>query len=191
MKLKERLHAFTKWTVAWSLLSLLAACGGNECYENHSALPLADFYSASTLRPVTMQRLEIYGIGAPGDSVLYSSQSLSEAYLPFRIWEDSTQYVFAYHFLVPTPDAGNQEGEDDEVGPSDVPALEVPTDTVTFRYQLKEWFVSPACGAMYFYEMGNVTHTSLLIDSIACNSLITNENSSNIKIFFKEAIADE
>ena len=153
-------------------------CSSNECYENHSALPLADFYSASTMQKVSLTGLTVYGIGAPGDSMLYIRQNLSQAYLPFRIWEDSTSYVFAYYGLV------SDALEDDE-------NVVVPTDTITFRYEPKEWFVSPACGAMYFYDMKSASHTSLLIDSIAFNNIITNENTSNIKIFFKEVVANE
>lgn len=153
--------------------ALFSSCSGNECYENHSALPLAYFYNSATMQQVTLQQLEIYGVGAPGDSVLYTPQNLKEAYLPFRLWEDSTQYVFAYVGLV--------EGELDE-GQDVI----VPSDTITFRYNPKEWFVSPACGAMYFYEMKEVSHTGYLIDSISFNKLITNENIANIKIFFKE-----
>lgn len=148
------------------------SCSGNECYENHSALPLASFYDSVTMGQVTLQRVEIYGIGAPGDSVLYTPQSLSQAYLPFRIWEDETSYVFEYYGSIPDSIA------------SAFPEL-VPRDTVTFSYTPKEWFVSPACGAMYFYDMRGVEHTSVLIDSIAYNEVITNENATNIQIFFR------
>ena len=160
----------------------LAGCSGNECYENHSALPLASFFNASNSQAVTLQRVEIYGIGAPGDSILYTAQSLREAYLPFRLWQDSTQYVFAYYGLVNAPEP--EEGEEQPEVPTVVPA-----DTVTFRYTPREWFVSPACGAMYFYNMKSVSHTSYLIDSIAFNEVITNENVANIKIFFREEMA--
>lgn len=152
---------------------LLTACSGSECYENHSALPLASFYDAASMRPVSINRVEIYGIGAPGDSVLYPPQTLGEAYLPFRLWQDTTQYVFAYVGMIP-----------DSVAQA-YPEL-IPRDTVTFVYRPKEWFVSPACGAMYFYDMDTVTHSSLLIDSIAYNEVITNENVTNIKMFFNE-----
>lgn len=157
---------------------MLTGCSGNECYENHSALPLASFYSASTLQQVSVQGLEIYGIGAPGDSILYTPQNLSQAYLPFRLWQDSTSYVFSYVGLV------SADGED-------MQDVTVPSDTVTFRYKAKEWFVSPACGAMYFYDMEDVSHTSHLIDSISCNEMITNENVTNIKIFFRDVLANE
>ena len=153
------------------LLLLVVSCGSNECYENHSALPLASFYNMETLQPVSVQGLRIYGIGAPGDSVLYNRQNLSQAYLPFRIWQDTTSYVFEYTSLV--PDSLSSD-----------PDIYVPADTVTFIYRPKEWFVSPACGAMYFFEMKKVDYTRFLIDSISFNDLITNENSTNIKIFF-------
>lgn len=156
---------------------LAGGCSGTECYENHSALPLATFYDGVTLQPISLTGLEIYGIDAPGDSVLYPPRTLSEAYLPFRFWQDTTSYVFAYTGLLP-----------DSVGAS-FPEL-VPRDTVTFVYTPREWFVSPACGAMYFFDMDTVVHSSLLIDSVAFNGVITNENVSNIKIFFHNEVAD-
>lgn len=149
-------------------------CSSNECYDNHSALPLAYFYSAASRQQVDLYDVEIYGVGAPGDSVLYPAQTLKQAYLPFRLWQDSTQYVFEYRSLLPDSIA------------SEYPEL-VPRDTITFRYTPREWFVSPACGAMYFYDMKGVGHTSVLIDSVAYNELITNENVANIQIFFREA----
>lgn len=157
--------------------ALLAGCSSSECYENHSALPLATFYNGTTFQQVSLQRLAIYGIGAPGDSVLYQPQNLSQAYLPFRIWQDSTTYVLAYYGLMAD---GVEEDEN----------VHVPTDTIVFRYKPKEWFVSPACGAMYFFEMDTVTHSSFLIDSIAYNDVITNQNATNIKIFFKTVISN-
>lgn len=157
---------------ALTALAILPGCSSNECYDNHSALPLAAFYSSATMRGVSLQGLEIYGLGAPGDSVLYTPQTLSQAYLPFRFGQDSTVYVFSYRYGVEDSDSiGN---------------VAAPSDTVVFRYHPEEWFVSPACGAMYFFRMGQVTHTSVLIDSISCNETITNENASNIKIFFRE-----
>lgn len=159
------------------LVAVTAGCSGNECYENHTALPLASFYNIADMRPVTLNRVKIYGVGAPGDSVLYTSQNLGEAYLPFRLWQDTTQYVFAYNGLLPDSIAAAY------------PEL-VPKDTVTFVYKPKEWFVSPACGAMYFYDMDTVVHTSVLMDSVAFNEVITNENITNIKIFFHEELSE-
>lgn len=167
------------WPVLTAAALAVAAsgCSGNECYENHSALPLASFYSSASLQPVSIVRLQIYGIGAPGDSILYPPQTLGEAYLPFRLWQDTTQYVLAYTGMIPDSIA------------TEFPEA-IPRDTLTFVYRPKEWFVSPACGAMYFYDMDTVCHTSLLIDSVSYNDVITNANIANIKIFFKE-VGDE
>lgn len=171
--MKGRLTVFA--VAGLTCATLLPGCSGNECYENHSALPLATFYSYPSLRKVNLNNVKIYGIGAPGDSVLYDTQTLAEAYLPFRLWEDTTRYVFAYEGFVPDSIAAVN------------PDL-VPKDTVTFVYKPKEWFVSPACGAMYFYDMKEADHTSFLIDSISYNEVITNENVTNIQIFFRETI---
>lgn len=165
----------------WKILPafmLLAAvgCSSSECYENHSALPLADFFSAETNAAVSVSRLEIYGIGAPGDSILYYDETLSQAYLPFRLGQDTTKYVFAYLSYL---SAGSDVEDDTDM---------VPHDTVTFIYKPLPWFVSPSCGAMYFFDMEKVEHTSLLIDSIYVNPRITNENAANIKIFFKSDV---
>lgn len=163
--------------IAVGLVTVVAGCSNSECYDNHSALPLASFYNVATFQQVSIQGLEIYGIGAPGDSILYTTQSLSQAYLPFRIWQDTTQYVFAYYGMVPDSIA------------SAYPEV-VPRDTLTFIYKPKEWFVSPACGAMYFYEMDTIKHSSLLIDSVSYKDIITNENISNIEIFFRQSLAN-
>lgn len=159
--------------LALPVLTVLTACSGSECYDNHSALPLASFYGYTSRQSVALNKLEIYGLGAPGDSVLYPPSTLSQAYLPFRLWQDTTVYVFAYNGLLPDSIA------------LEFPEL-VPRDTLTFIYEPKEWFVSPACGAMYFYEMDTVAHSSFLIDSVAYNGVITNENSTNIQIFFRD-----
>lgn len=159
-----------------SMFVAAVSCSSSDCYENHSAMPLADFYSTETFGQVSVNRLEIYGMGAPHDSVLYYDETLSQAYLPFRLWSDTTTYVFAYLAFL----ANGDDVEQDE--------NLVPHDTVTFIYKRQPWFVSPGCGAMYYFDMDTVKHTSLLIDSIYVNPVITNENSSNIKIFFKSGL---
>ena len=160
------------------LIAGVGGCSSSECYDNHSALPLAEFYSTETFGKVSVNRLEVYGIGAPGDSVLYYDETLSQAYLPFRLGNDTTRYVFAYLSFLQN---GDNVSQDVDLGPR---------DTITFIYTPKPWFVSPSCGAMYFFEMEKVEHTSFLIDSIYTDPTITNVNAANIKIFFKSS-ADE
>ena len=166
----------TGLTVMAGLLTMAVGCSSSDCYENHSAMPLADFFSTETFSQVNVNRLEIYGLGAPNDSVLYFDETLSQAYLPFRIWSDTTTYIFAYLAFLPDGDDVQQD------------QTLVPHDTLTFIYKRQPWFVSPGCGAMYYFDMDTVVHTSVLVDSVYVNPIITNENSSNIKIFFKSGI---
>ena len=169
---KKGAHIMSSLLVA-TLLSVMAGCGTSECYENHSALPLAGFYSA-TGQAVTVRRLTVFGIGAPGDSVLYYDQTMSEAYVPFRIDRDTTTFVLAYMAYL-------EEGQR-----VDINSPSIPKDTIDFIYERKPWFVNPACGAMYFYDMKDVKFTRHLLDSISTEPVITNQNSVNIKIFFNE-----
>lgn len=167
-----KLSRLTIYTMMGVIGAIAAGCGGNECYENHSALPLSGFYSAFTGSKIGINRLTIYGIGAPGDSMLYYDEMLNLAFLPFQLDTDTTTYVFAYmQFL--------EQGES-----VDVSNPKIPKDTISFIYDRKPWFVSPACGAMYFFDMKKVTYTNHFIDSVATEPTITNQNIENIKIFF-------
>lgn len=159
-----------------AILAAAVGCSSSDCYDNHSAMPLAEFYSTETFGKVSVNRLEIYGMGAPEDSILYYDQTLSQAYLPFRVWSDTTTYIFAYLAYLTN---GEDVEEDESVAPH---------DTLTFIYRRQPWFVSPGCGAMYYFDMDTVKHTSVLIDSIYVDPVITNVNASNIKIFFKSDI---
>lgn len=151
-----------------AVLSLSAACSSDECLGNKNALPLAGFYS-STPDPqvISLDSLSVYGIGAPGDSVLHDSvRSLAETYLPFRIDTDSTKYVIKY-LQQPLGRLGV-------------------ADTILFRYDIVPMFVSVACGAMYEYRNVKVTYTTNILDSVTCPSGdITNEAAENIKIYFR------
>lgn len=148
---------------------LLSGCSSDECVENKSALPYAGFYeSSSTTKPVSLSlgSLTVYGIEAPGDSLLADGKSsISSIYLPFRIDADTTRFVFRY---------GELEEEN-----------HVQADTVTFVYGREPRFVSAACGVSYIYNIKEIEHTGLLIDSVKCVGMqITNANRENIQIYF-------
>ena len=148
----------------------MGSCAGNECYDNKNSLPLAGFYSSAP-RPqkISIDSISIYGIGAPGDSILQDSvRNLSQSYLPFRIDEGNTVYVIQYLF----GDAGKIHL----------------ADTIKFEYDIVPWFVSSACGVIYDYKMKDIVTTHNLIDSVTCPSgEITNANTENIRIYFKVA----
>ena len=103
---------------------IMAACSGSECYDNKNYLPLAGFYSSQE-RPaaITLDSISIYGIGAPGDSILEDSvRGLSQCYLPFRIDEGNTTYVIRYL----TGLLGRYHID----------------DTIRFNYDIEPWFLS-------------------------------------------------
>lgn len=151
----------------------IVACSSDECLGNKNSLPLAGFYSSErTPGEISLDSVSIYGIGAPGDSVLHDSvRSLKESYLPFRIDSDTTVYVIKY-----------LQGMLGRLGIA---------DTITFIYDIRPMFVSTACGAMYDYKVKEIRHTDYIIDSVTCPSgEITNLNTENIKIYFRVSTSD-
>ena len=162
------------YIAAGILIALVSACSDNECLENRNSLPLAGFYaSTSNPAPVYLDSISIYGIGAPGDSILLDSASnITEAYLPFRIEESSTTYVIKYL-------------------QKDLSRLNI-HDTITFTYDIIPFFVSSGCGAVYKYKVTDIRHSSFLIDSVSCPyGTIDNENIQNLRIFFRVKTMEE
>lgn len=142
--------------------------------DNKNSLPLAGFYSSSDpLQAVALDSITIFGIGAPGDSVLHqAATNISQSYLPFRIDTDATSYVIKY-----------LQGDLGKAGIA---------DTITFRYEIIPDFVSVACGAVYDYRMRSIETTHWIIDSVSCpGGIITNANEENIKIYFRVTPAED
>lgn len=136
--------------------------------QNKNALPLAGFYN--TFAPsvsVAIDSMQVYGLGAPNDSVLSPGTSpVTRLYLPFRIDRDTTSYVFRYLHK--------------ELAAHDI------RDTVTFVYERDPRFVSSACGVSYVFRIGKITHSSFLIDSVTCPSgEISNIDTENLRIYFR------
>lgn len=154
-------------SVFLSFALIPVSCNTSGCTDNQNSLPYAGFYSAENEQAISVNTLDIYGIGAPGDSMLYSSgETLSNIYLPFRSSNESTSYVFHY----------TQEGLEDEAN----------NDTLTFHYTSAPYFASEECGAMLRYNITRFAYTRHLIDSIAItDSLITNVDNERIKIYFR------
>lgn len=80
------------------VLCIAAACSNSECFDNKNSLPLAGFYSSDSVpKKLTLQNISIFGLGAPGDSILQDNVSgLNQSYLPFRIDQPSSTYVIKY-----------------------------------------------------------------------------------------------
>lgn len=154
--------------IAIAAVSLAVSCTSTECYDNQNSLPLAGFYSSygdgEEPHSVTIDSVTIYGIGA--NTILQDSVvALSQVYLPFRVNEQTTQYVFEYL----------------------TQRLSGLSDTITFRYKEVPYFVSAACGAIYKYEIQEISTTANVIDSVTCpDGVIDNIAVENLRIYLND-----
>lgn len=156
--------------------ALLASggCTTNDCSDNQNSLPLAGFYSSQVVpKPIAVDSISVYGLHAPGDSLLLDSAvKVQEVYLPFRIDEKSTTYVLSYHQKAISDSRLN--------------------DTVTFCYRSEPYFVSIGCGAIYKYVMEGIDYTTHLLDSVTCPAgVITNAPIQNLRIYFRVEESEE
>lgn len=142
----------------------VTACTDDGCSENTSSVPQAGFYvSGERNRPATITKLTVRGIGAPGDSAIIDTQTVSTVYLPLRLKTGKSQFVFDYY------------------GDSLV------NDTLTLDYTPVPYFVSKECGAMYNFEVKGVECTSHEIDSVVMpHSMLTNADGVKIRIYVKQ-----
>jgi len=165
--LKAGIPAFVGLILLLTAFSF-GGCSTDECYDNKNALPYAGFYGRidSVMKSVTVDSLEVYGVGAPGDSVLSNGDKAeSSLYLPFRIDSDTTVYVF-------------------RVLKEPLKSLGI-ADTVTFIYDREARFVSSACGASYLFRMRDIRWSGVLIDSVVCPDMeISNADKENLRIYF-------
>jgi len=159
--------------ISIGLLASISGCDTDGCLENQSSIPLAGFYSASSKTNISLDSLEIGGIGAPNDSLIVSSgTNVSQAYLPFRSSESATAFYLHYEYKTLNNTALN--------------------DTLWFEYTSNPYFVSEECGAMYQYDITSVKYTTHLIDSIAItDSTITNLDIERIRIYFRTIEIEE
>lgn len=142
------------------LAILGAACSNSGCLGNGSSIPLVAFYDYETGQQGSLNGLTVKGIGAPGDSLLADSASLTQVYLPLQVSTSSSSFVFDF----------NYEG--------------VEPDTLTLRYEAVPYFHSEECGAMYIFNISDFSVTHHVIDSIAIpNKVINNEDRISIKLF--------
>lgn len=154
--------------VAFITVACISSCGNGECYDNQNTLPLAGFYSMQTKSAITVDSLTIYGIGAPGDSILLDNGTKSSLYMPLPLSGNSTSYVFHYNQLA-------------------LDYIEL-NDTLTIDYNSFPQFVSEECGVIYKYEVDKFSYTKHLIDSIAIPSMeFNNIDTEKIQIFFRTA----
>lgn len=158
----------TRLLLCLAAATAVAACNTAGCTDNQNSLPLAGFYGSDG-KSVSIDSLAVWGVGAPGDSLLLSPDTqASQLYLPLRSSAKSTAFCFAYRL----------EG-------LDYPELQ---DTLTLHYSTTPWFISEDCGAGYRYTIRRLEVTRHLIDSVAIlDSLVTNIDHEILKIYFRTA----
>lgn len=144
-------------------------CNTQGCTENRSALPMMGFYSSTTGNAITLDSLEIGGVGAPDDSLLvHSGEKVKTLYLPFRFDSDETSFFIHYDY--------KEQGLDS-------PEFD---DKISIRYTSEPYFASEECGAYYIYTIKELTYTTHLIDRIEIvDSIISNIDMERIKVFFR------
>lgn len=150
----------------FAALAALAGCNTSGCLDNQSALPLAEFYSSATGAVVSVDSLEVVGVGAPdGDVLSEATPAKSQLYLPMRSTHTSTSWRLIYR-----QKALAAAGVEDEVG---------------FDYESIPYFASEECGATYRYRITRVHYTTNVVDSVVLtDSLITNVDRATIRIYF-------
>lgn len=149
------------------IASSLCSCSTDGCTENQSSIPLVGFYSIETGDAIALNQLNVYGIGATGDSLLTDGATpTQQVYLPLRSTQNNTAFCFHYTEFGELSTAYN--------------------DTIWVEYKSTPYFASEECGAMFRYKITSLRHTNILIDSIyIIDSEITNIDVERIKIFFK------
>lgn len=149
------------------LLSAVAmqSCSSSGCTENKSSIPLAGFYDSATKRALQISGVNISGVGAES-LLLGSSEQASQVYMPLRSSQPSTAFYLNY-------------------ATDTVTGVQL-NDTIVFDYKSIPYFVSEECGAMYYYEITDMRHTGVMIDSVRIlDRLITNTDVERIKIYFR------
>ncbi len=150
------------------MLLISAASCSETCMENKNALPLAGFYASGGTEMITLDSLEVTGVGMSGDFALMDvGTGADRLYLPFKIDSDTTRYVFRDPHLY-----GGV------------------SDTVTFVYSRTPRFVNVECGVSYLFGIKQITCQGVLIDSVTCpTGFIDNHNTENLRIYF--AVTEE
>ncbi len=163
--------------VAAVALCIASACNTSGCLENQSSIPLAVFYSMDTKSGISLDSVAIGGVGAPEDSLLVSPGTVTaRLYLPLRSDASSVAYFIHYGY----------EG-------LDTAAL---NDTIWIEYDSIPFFASEECGAMYYYTITSLEHTSCFVDSIGIvDSLVNNVDTERLRIYFRafptDSVAEE
>lgn len=154
------------------IASMTWGCNSTGCLENRSSIPKAGFYNSDD-KAISLDSVSITGAGVEGGLPINTlGTAISAISLPMRSTKDNTTWVFGYRWKYL---AGGTL-----------------TDTISFDYESTPYFASEECGVIYRYRITEMRYTTNLIDSIVMvDSLITNIDTEQIKIYFRTQTADE
>lgn len=151
---------------------LVASCASDGCTNTDPCVPIAQFYDSSTESTISVDSVSIYGIGAPGDSMIVSCSTVSSFNLPLRTSVTHTDYVIHY----------DQSDLND-------PLL---NDTISFDYVINPVFDNNECGVYFSFDITAYSCTSHLVDSIDVPySHISNLGVTAVKLFMKTQTTDD
>lgn len=144
---------------------MVAACTP-ECLDLKNSIPRAGFYEyeGDPNKTISLPSITIYGIDAPGDSALMRNSSAKLIYLPLRLNVNECKYVFHYSYDGYNDDAHN--------------------DTLELSYTPLPQFISHECGALYFFKIDKVSHTTHLLRAEEHRDTVTNVDIEYLKLFF-------
>ena len=151
---------------------IIWGCNSTGCLENRSSIPKAGFYNSDD-KAISLDSVSITGVGVQADLPINTlGTAISAISLPMRSTMDNTTWVFGYRWKYL---AGGTL-----------------TDTLSLDYESTPYFASEECGVIYRYKITEMRYTTNLIDSIVMvDSLITNIDTEQIKIYFRTQTADE
>lgn len=151
-----------RWLHVVAGLALMSAlsvsCSSDGCTNNRNSIPMAGFYELSSGRQLSVSGLEVYGVGAPNDSLLLDTlRNSQQVYLPLRGAQTQTSFMFK---------AGDV------------------ADVLTLTYDSYPYFDGEDCGAMWRYVITGVDYDRTLIDSVlVTDPVITNIERERLMIF--------
>ncbi|GEM_PF-664578 len=150
------------------LLMMFSSCLNEEICEDMSTVPVRiGFYfdDPNQDQPVMLafDSLKVQGVG--NDSIIYDYRyNVSRIELPLNSNVDSSAFLIYYP------------------APPEIAHLVV--DTLRFFYNVKPTLISMDCGFVSFFELKEVRHSRMMIDSISIEETsIINNFEEHIKIF--------
>ncbi len=147
-------------------VAAVLSCTPSTCDENSTAIPLACFYASETKQSIAIDSLTVYGVGAPGDTVIMDNGMATQVYLPLRMNTHNCQFVFHHENVALSDPRYN--------------------DTLTINYDPVPYFSSMDCGAMYYYDVVNYEYTTNLLDSVRIiTDRFTNADVETVQVYFR------